>query len=81
MQFIGKKVKATQKLNALHCKEQLKSFHSLWSSVCAPFVALHTWRRYSTSCQTFCNKRWYVFAIAVRIRSFKLFRIMGIGRK
>jgi hypothetical protein len=45
--FIGKKVKATQKLKAHHYKEQV--FYILCaSSVCAPFVSLHT-SRYLTS--------------------------------
>jgi hypothetical protein len=50
------------------------------SSIYAPFVALHTSRQYSTLCQTFCNKGWSVFAITFHIWSFKLFRVIGIGR-
>jgi hypothetical protein len=49
------------------------------SSVCAPLVALHTSRRYRTSCQTFWNKGLSVVAIPVRIRSLKLIRIIGTG--
>jgi hypothetical protein len=53
-----KKEIATEKLKARHCKEQLRNctFIPSASSVCDPFVALHTARRYSASCQTFCNK-------------------------
>jgi hypothetical protein len=77
--FIGKKAMATEKLNAHHCKQQLKKFFMPYaSSVCAPFVALNT-SRHSTSCQTSCNKDWSVFAVAVRNRSFKLFWVTGIG--
>jgi hypothetical protein len=54
--FIGKKVMATQKLNAHHCKENLSFFILHESSVCASFVAVCTSRQYSTSCQTFCSK-------------------------
>jgi hypothetical protein len=67
--FIGKKVIVTQKLNAHHCREQLKKFFDTLCKFHVPFVALHTSRRYSTSYQTFCNKGWSIFAIDWRILS------------
>jgi hypothetical protein len=47
--------------------------------VCAPFVGLHKSRRHSTLCQTFCNKGWSSFGIAVGIRLLKLSTVIGTG--
>jgi hypothetical protein len=81
VKFIGKNVIATRKLNAHHCKEQLIFFIPYASSVCAPFVALYTSRRYSTSCQTLCDEGCSVCAVAVRIRAFKLLRSWALAER
>jgi len=46
------------------------------SSVCSPFVALHTTRQYSTSWQTLLKSS-SVLPLDVRILPFKLFRVTG----
>jgi peptidase E len=67
--FIGKNVITTKELNENRCKEKPKRFFFIpyASSSRAPFFALHTSRLYLTSCQTFGNKGWSVFAVAVLI--------------
>jgi hypothetical protein len=55
--FIVTKLIATQKINSHYSKEQLKnSFTAYENPISAPFFVPNTSRRYSTSCQTFCNK-------------------------
>jgi hypothetical protein len=68
--FIGKKAVATQKLISHHCKKQLKLFFLILyeSSIYTPFVALHTSRRYSTSCNR-CS--YSIFQVAQGYRHWR----------
>jgi hypothetical protein len=64
----------TEKLNAHHCKEQLKrvffSFPMKYQYVLS--VALHTSSRYRLRAKHFVIKSLPVFTVAVRIRSFQV---------